>query len=202
MASLIYVYAAMNSGKSSQALQVAFNYKERGMDVIMLKPSIDTRDGNTISSRIGLSAPCTLVSKDDTLYGVVYEQAKEGTACVIVDEAQFLTELQVKQLASVVDLMGLPVMCYGLRTDFQGNLFEGSKALFEHADEIRELRTICWCGKKATHVLRLDANGNAVRDGAQVQIGGNDSYVSLCRKHWRQGMTYADSEIVPVSTNS
>jgi len=198
MASLIYVYAAMNSGKSSQALQVAFNYKERGMDVILLKPSIDTRDGEAISSRIGLSAPCVLTGKDDNMYGVVHDHAKEGTACVIVDEAQFLTDVQVKQLASVVDLMGLPVMCYGLRTDFQGNLFEGSKALFEHADEIRELRTICWCGKKATHVLRLDANGNAVRSGVQVQIGGNDSYVSLCRRHWRQGMADSGYPIVPV----
>lgn len=192
MASLIYVYAAMNSGKSSQALQVAFNYKERGMNVVMMKPAIDTRDGECISSRIGLSAPCLMIDKDTDLYKMVAENCIDETACVIVDEAQFLSEEQVKQLTCVVDIFRLPVMCYGLRTDFQGKLFPGSAALFEHADEIRELRTICWCGKKATHVLRLN-DGQVVREGAQVQIGGNDSYVSVCRRHWREGTPSQDS---------
>lgn len=178
MASLHFHYASMNSGKSTHLLQVAHNYKERGMNVLLLKPAIDTRDGNKISSRIGIEQECILFNKTDDMRDFIKE-----VDCVLVDEAQFLTDKQVGQLAYIVDFMHIPVMCYGLSTDFRGYLFEGSKALFELANKKVEHSTICHCGKKAHMVLRV-VDGMVVKYGDQIQIGGNESYISVCRKHF------------------
>ena len=190
MAKLYFSYAAMNAGKSAILLQAAYNYGEQGMTTLLLKPKVDTR-GLTghIASRIGLSARADLFVETTNLEAhVAAVHADTPLACTFVDEAQFLTEDQVWQLARVADDHNIPVMCYGLRTDFQGQLFTGSAALLAIADELREIRTICWCGRKATMVLRLDENGQPVREGEQVEIGGNDRYVSLCRRHWREGV--------------
>ena len=169
-------------------LQAAHNYVERGLIVYLLTAKLDNRDGvGKISSRIGLSKDAATFAGGDDLYMKLadYVAAESACACVFVDEAQFLTKEQVWQLARFVDDYGLPVMCYGLRVDFRGDLFPGSAALLALADEMREVRTICWCGKKAGMVVRRGVDGKAARDGAQVQIGGNDVYVSLCRRHWR-----------------
>ena len=192
MAKLYFSYSAMNAGKSAILLQSAHNYNERGMRTLLMKPAFDTRDGGTgsISSRVGLSAPAkTFLACDDLTGLVLDEHAKGEIACVLVDEAQFLTATQVWQLAELADAHGLPVMCYGLRTDFLGELFEGSGALLAIADSVREIRTICWCGRKASMNLRIDESGQPVREGAQIEIGGNDRYVALCRAHWRKGKT-------------
>ena len=188
MAKLHFIHSTMNAGKSTQLLQVHFNYQERGMNCLLLTFAGDNRYGaGQITSRIGLQADAQTFSPDDNLLDTHLLSAKaQGVACVLIDEAQFLTKQQVDQLCEAVDDLNLPVMAYGLRNDFQGKLFEGSAALFAKADEIRETRTICHCGKKATHVLRKDASGKPTLDGETVQIGGNDTYVSLCRKHWRE----------------
>ncbi|UOX40484.1 thymidine kinase [Aeromonas phage GomatiRiver_11] len=187
MASLHFHYAAMNSGKSSHLLQVAFNYKERGMRTVILKPAIDTRDGATVSSRIGLSAPAEMVGYNDNLKAIVdCKNEIEPIHCVLVDEAQFLTIKQVKQLADIVDYMQIPVMCYGLLSDSNGFLFPASSELLILAEEKVEHKTICWCGSKATMTLRVDETGNKIW-GDTVSIGGNDRYVSVCRKHWKEG---------------
>ena len=188
MAKLYFSYATMNAGKSTLLLQASYNYRERGMRTAILIAAFDDRAGQgRISSRIGLSADAIAFDRADDLYRHIEELNGEGDdriACVFVDEAQFLTEEQVWQLARVADRMHIPVMAYGLRTDFQGKLFPGSRALLALADELREVRTICHCGRKATMVVRLGADGKVVKEGAQVEIGGNDKYVSYCRRHW------------------
>lgn len=192
LAKLYFSYSAMNAGKSAILLQAAHNYNERGMRTLLMKPAMDTRDGDAgqITSRVGLSAPADLFALDADLEAHVLATHKEAEiACVLVDEAQFLSDAQVWQLARLADTHGLPVMCYGLRTDFLGKLFPGSATLLAIADSVREIRTICWCGRKASMNLRIDGNGQAVREGAQVEIGGNDRYVALCRAHWLEGRT-------------
>jgi len=187
MAKLYFNYAAMNAGKSTILLQSSYNYHERGMQTLLMKPVIDTRDAlaDHIASRIGLKARADCFKDDDDLESHIKEvHADTPLDCVFVDEAQFLTKVQVWQLSRVADVHKIPVMCYGLRTDFQGELFPGSSALLAIADDIRELRTLCWCGRKATMNLRVDGSGKAVTEGDQVEIGGNNRYKSLCRQHW------------------
>lgn len=190
MAKLYFQYSTMNAGKSTLLLQAAHNYRERGMEVYLLTASFDDRAGQgKIGSRIGLSAEADLFRSDDDLFAKLHARLAIGPcACVFIDEAQFLSEEQVWQLARAVDDLGVPVMCYGLRVDFQGKLFPGSATLLALADEMREVRTICHCGKKATMVIRKDDTGRVITDGAQVQIGGNETYVSLCRRHWREAV--------------
>ncbi len=188
MAKLYFMYSTMNAGKSTLLLQAAHNYEERGMAVMLLTASFDSRAGTgRIGSRIGLGRDAETFDSTTELFNRIDERVGQGPlACVFVDEAQFLTEEQVWQLARVADDLGVPVMCYGLRVDFQGKLFPGSSALLALADDMREVRTICHCGRKATMVVRHDENGKVMKDGDQVQIGGNETYVSLCRKHWRE----------------
>ena len=185
MAKLYFNYSTMNAGKTTVLLQAAHNYSERGMNPFLLTANADTRSGiGTIKSRIGLKKSSQTFSQSvDLLKKVKEANSKKNISCVFVDEAQFLTEEQVWQLAKVVDDLKIPVLCFGLRVDFQGNLFPGSKCLLSIADELKEVKTICHCGKKATMVIR-QLNGKTVIDGDQVQIGGNESYTSLCRKHW------------------
>lgn len=181
MAKLYFRYGAMGSSKTANAIMVQYNYQERGQKALLVKPKLDTRDAQyTIVSRSGLEAKCYYVEDLATLHVKDY-------ACVIVDEAQFLTKAQVKQLVDLVDNQNVAVVAYGLRADFQGNLFEGSMWLMAWADSIEEVKTICWCGKKATCNARL-MNGKIVKEGEQVVIGGNESYTSLCRLHWSLGM--------------
>ena len=191
MAKLYFSYAAMNAGKSTILLQASHNYRERGMNTLLLTARLDDRVGaGRIGSRIGLESPAFVFdSKTDMTALVAAERAKSSLACVMVDEAQFLSDAQVWQLAAIADEMGIPVMCYGLRTDFQGNMFPGSARLLAIADVLREIRTICHCGRKATMVVRQDDNGQVIREGAQVEIGGNERYISLCRRHWVEIMT-------------
>lgn len=190
MAKLYFHYSTMNAGKSTVLLQAAHNYRERGMVPYLLTAAFDDRAGpGRVASRIGISAQAQTYTPETDLNALLAERLSEGPLhCVFVDEAQFLTKGQVWQLARTVDDLHLPVMCYGLRVDFRGQLFPGSAALLALADEMREVRTICHCGKKATMVVRLGPDGRAMRAGAQVQIGGNESYVSLCRRHWRDAM--------------
>lgn len=190
MAKLYFHFSTMNAGKSTVLLQAAHNYRERGMEPYLLTARFDDRAGaGRIASRIGIEATADMFGPDDDLFERLEARLAQGpVACVFVDEAQFLSDAQVWQLARAVDDLGLPVMCYGLRVDFQGKLFPGSATLLALADEMREVRTICHCGKKATMVVRQDAEGRVLRDGAQVQIGGNETYVSLCRRHWREVM--------------
>jgi len=190
VAKLYFHYSTMNAGKSTVLLQAAHNYRERGMVPYLLTARLDDRAGaGRIASRIGIGAEADMFTSSDDLFERLTKRLDEGpVACVFVDEAQFLTEEQVWQLARAVDDLNLPVMCYGLRVDFRGKLFPGSATLLALADEMREVRTICHCGKKATMVIRRDAEGRTQANGAQVQIGGNDTYVSLCRRHWREAM--------------
>ncbi len=188
MAKLYYHYSTMNAGKSTLLLQASYNYIERGMQTYLLTAQFDNRAGEgQIASRIGIGSEADTYNAESDLYTKLHRRLEEGPcACVFIDEAQFLTEAQVWQLARAVDDLKVPVMCYGLRVDFQGKLFPGSAALLALADEMREVRTICHCGKKATMVVRKDEHGNVLTDGDQVSIGGNDKYVSLCRRHWRE----------------
>jgi thymidine kinase len=189
MAKLYFHYAAMNAGKSTLLLQAAYNYRERGMDVLLLTSALyrDAKDGQ-ISSRIGISANATLYTGETDLYGIVEEQKlRRRLDAVFVDEAQFLTKEQVWQLARVADHLDVPVLTYGLRTDFRGELFEGSAALLAIADSLREVRTICACGRKATMVVRLGPDGKAATHGDQISIP-KSTYVSLCRRHWEEQM--------------
>jgi len=190
MAKLYFSYAAMNAGKSTILLQASHNYRERGMNTMLLTAKLDDRVGKgRIGSRIGLESAATVFDADSDMTSLVAaEHAGGPLACVMVDEAQFLTDAQVWQLAAIADDMGIPVMCYGLRTDFQGNLFPGSARLLAIADVLREIRTICHCGRKATMVVRQDGDGQVIREGAQIEIGGNERYVSLCRRHWVEAM--------------
>lgn len=192
-AKLFWRYATMNAGKSAELIIAAHNYEERKMQRIVIKPAIDTRDEvGMVSSRIGLTTSAILFQPDEDLFEVVCVALRDqpSAMCVFVDEAQFLTPKQVRELAKVVDVIKLPVIAYGLRSDFQGNLFPGSAALFAVANEMTELRTVCHCGKRATHVLRYNEAGEVVKEGPQVEIGGNDKYVSVCRKHHADAMGY------------
>ena len=190
MAKLYFNYSTMNAGKSTLLLQASYNYIERGMQTYLLTANFDDRAGKgQIGSRIGISAEADTYTQTDDLFAKIAARLAEGPcACVLVDEAQWMTKDQVWQLARAVDDLGLPIMCYGLRVDFQGELFPGSAALLALADEMREVRTICHCGKKATMVIRVGADGKALREGAQIEVGGNDRYVSLCRVHWREAV--------------
>ncbi len=200
MAKLYFYYSAMNAGKSTVLLQSSYNYRERGMHTLVYAPDIDTRFGaGKVSSRIGLEADAVTFSPFDNLYkSVAIEVDRQPVHCVLVDEAQFLTRDQVKQLGDICDRLNIPVLAYGLRTDFQGNLFEGSQYLLAWADSLVEIKTICHCGRKATMVLRINAEGKPVKLGEQVQIGGNERYVSVCRRHFKQGMASADAPQLPL----
>lgn len=186
MAKLYFHYATMNAGKTTMLLQASYNYRERGMRTMLFVAGHYSKgDSGLISSRIGLETEAEMFRDGDDLYARIAEHHTHTTVhCVFVDEAQFLEEEQVWQLARIADRLNIPVMCYGLRTDFQGKLFSGSRALLAIADDLREVRTICRCGRKATMVVRLGADGKVVKEGAQVEIGGNDKYVSYCRRHW------------------
>ena len=190
MAKLYFHYSTMNAGKSTALLQADYNYRERGMGTYLLTAALDGRAGRgMIGSRIGLRAEADTFEPASDLFAMIRDRLAAGPcACVFIDEAQFLTKDQVWQLARAVDALGVPVMCYGLRVDFRGELFPGSAALLALADEMREARTICFCGKKATMVVRRDAEGSALTEGEQVQIGGNETYVPLCRRHWREAV--------------
>ncbi|AKH41098.1 thymidine kinase [Altererythrobacter atlanticus] len=190
MAKLYFYYASMNAGKSSTLLQAAFNYGERGMKVMLWTAAIDDRPGfGAISSRIGLSSDAHRFDETtDLLAHVLEEHGETPLACVLVDEAQFLTDRQVWQCASLADRHDIPVLCYGLRTDFQGQLFPGSAALLGIADSLVELKAVCECGRKATMNLRVDAAGRPVMAGAQTEIGGNERYLALCRRHFSEAL--------------
>jgi thymidine kinase len=190
MAKLYFHYSTMNAGKSTALLQASHNYREGGMATWLLTARFDDRAGKgRIASRIGIGEEADTFAPGDDLFARAQARLAQGSvACIFVDEAQFLTRDQVWQLARVVDDLGVPVMCYGLRVDFRGELFPGSAALLAWADEMREVRTICHCGKKATMVIRRGPDGRALREGEQVVIGGNETYQSLCRRHWRQAV--------------
>ena len=190
MAKLYFNYSTMNAGKSTLLLQASHNYREGGMQTYLITAQFDNRAGEgRIASRIGIGEVADTFGPDDDLFEKLKARfAVSSIACVFIDEAQFLTKAQVWQLARAVDDLGVPVMAYGLRVDFQGNLFPGSAALLAWADEMREVRTICHCGKKATMVVRKGPDGVPLKDGDQVVIGGNETYQSMCRKHWRQAV--------------
>ncbi|MCG6902732.1 MAG: thymidine kinase [Rhodobacter sp.] len=188
MAKLYFHYSTMNAGKSTLLLQASHNYRERGMQTYLLTAELDNRAGEgRIASRIGIGDAADLFAPGEDLFTRIENRLAAGKVdCIFIDEAQFLEKAQVWQLARAVDDLNVPIMCYGLRVDFRGELFPGSAALLALADEMREARTICHCGKKATMVVRMGADGRALTDGAQIQIGGNETYVSLCRRHWRE----------------
>lgn len=194
MASLHYKFAAMNSGKSTQLIQAHFNYCERGMSPLAMTPAIDDRFGvGVISARVGLTLKVEVFSDESNLFTLIRERNEDKAIDVlIVDEAQFLTKDQVYQLARIVDDLGIPVVAYGLKTDFRAEMFPGSYHLLCLADKVEELKSVCWCGNKAHMNARVNEAGEVVRDGAQVEIGGNDRYVSLCRKHYLGGKAYRD----------
>ncbi|QTQ81775.1 thymidine kinase [Agrobacterium tumefaciens] len=186
MAKLYFNYAAMNAGKSTMLLQASYNYHERGMRTLIFTAAFDDRAGfGRVASRIGLSSDArTFDANTDIFSEVEALHAEAPVACVFIDEANFLSEHHVWQLAGIADRLSIPVMAYGLRTDFQGKLFPASRELLAIADELREIRTICHCGRKATMVARFDNEGNVVKEGAQIDVGGNEKYVSFCRRHW------------------
>lgn len=188
MAKLYFYYSSMNAGKSTALLQSSYNYKERGMNTLVLAPQFDDRFGvGKVTSRIGIETDATTFRTDTDLFTLIESRNDdEPLHCVLIDEAQFLTREQVFALGDVTDKLNIPVLAYGLRTDFQGEPFEGSKYLLAWADNLKELKAICHCGSKATMVLRLDGDGNAVTEGSQVEIGGNDRYISMCRKHFKE----------------
>ena len=190
MAKLYFSFSAMNAGKTTILLQASHNYNERGMNTLLLTAQLDHRAGEgVIASRIGLSSKAFTFAADSALYDLIDSQHQTNElSCILVDEAQFLTDAQVWQLAKVADRLNIPVMCYGLRTDFQGELFPGSARLLALADNVREIRTICHCGKKATMVVRQTEDGQIVQEGDQIEIGGNDKYISLCRIHWAEAI--------------
>ncbi|MFG1496506.1 thymidine kinase [Saccharospirillum sp. HFRX-1] len=191
MAQLYFYYSAMNAGKSTSLLQSEYNYRERGMKALLLTARIDNRYGQgVIHSRIGLEQPADCFDEDTDLLD--WYRHKAGPAdCILVDEAQFLTHEQVDQLAILADDDDVPVLCYGIRTDFRSQLFSGSERLLAIADKLTELKTVCFCGRKASMVARLDENGRAIAEGDQVVIGGNERYVSMCRRHYREAITGA-----------
>ena len=186
MAKLYFNYSSMNAGKSTMLLQANHNYQERGMSTIIYTSSVDDRYGKKeIVSRIGLKAESNIFSSDTNIYEEVISFNKDKKVdCVLIDEAQFLSKDQVAQLGQIVDDLDIPVLTFGIRTDFKGNLFEGSEYLLAWADNLKEIKTVCHCGRKATMILRLDENGNVLETGDQIEIGGNEKYVSICRKHF------------------
>jgi thymidine kinase len=186
MAKLYFYYSSMNAGKSTTLLQADFNYRERGMETMLWTAALDDRYGQGyVTSRIGLKADAHKFDPDSDLWSVITaEHATRSLACVLIDEAQFLSQEQVRDLACLADEAGIPVLCYGLRTDFAGDLFPGSAALLGLADNLIEIKAVCHCGRKSTMNLRVDAHGKAVVEGAQTEIGGNDRYVAMCRKHF------------------
>lgn len=188
MSKLTFYYSSMNAGKSTSLLQASYNYQERGMKSFLFCPNLDDRYGvGKITSRIGLEEAARIFSPDDNLYKIVAEDHLRGKIdCILIDEAQFLTKQHVFQLGEIVDKLNIPVLAYGLRTDFQGELFEGSKYLLAWADNIKEIIAICHCGRKATMVIRMGEDGQVITEGSQVEIGGNDRYVALCRKHFKK----------------
>ncbi|MCX2960929.1 thymidine kinase [Rodentibacter caecimuris] len=188
MAKLYFYYSTMNAGKSTTLLQSSYNYRERNMNTMVYTAAIDDRFGvGKVTSRIGISQDARLFNPNTNLFNEISRHLQqEKIHCVLVDEAQFLTKQQVYQLSDVVDKLNIPTLCYGLRTDFQAELFEGSKYLLAWADQLEELKTICYCGRKANFVLRLTENGEVVKEGEQIQIGGNDSYLSVCRYHYKE----------------
>lgn len=190
MSKVYFYYSAMNAGKSTVLLQASYNYQERGMRTVLFAPVVDQRAGiGRIASRIGLEADANPFSTTDDLYkNVVAEHTDKPLACVLIDEAQFLTRLQVEQLCQVADSLDIPVLCYGLRTDFQAQLFEGSAALLALADDLIELKTICHCGRKATMNLRVGPDGKGLKEGEQIEIGGNERYVSMCRECYYEAL--------------
>ncbi|AFJ46990.1 thymidine kinase [Shimwellia blattae] len=190
MAQLYFYYSAMNAGKSTALLQSSYNYQERGMHTMVYTAEIDDRYGaGKVSSRIGLSSPAKLFNPSSALFSEIQaEHQKQHIHCVLVDESQFLTREQVYQLSQVVDELDIPVLCYGLRTDFRGELFSGSQYLLAWSDKLVELKTVCFCGRKASMVLRLDHAGRPYNEGEQVVIGGNERYVSACRKHYKEAL--------------
>jgi len=198
MAKLHFYYAAMNAGKSTILLQSSYNYQERGMQTILFTPLIDDRAGiGRIASRIGIEKNAIPIGSDFDLFA--YVQTLKHTpnnrlSCVLIDEAQFLTKAQVMQCTDIVDNLKLPVLAYGLRSDFQGEVFEGSKYLLAWAEEISEIKTICHCGRKALMNMRIDEQGNCVRNGEQIEIGGNDRYVAVCRRHFKTGVSARSEE--------
>ena len=184
MAQLYFKYGAMGSSKTANALMARFNYEERGQETLLVKPRLDTRDGDhMVYSRIGLNHPCIYFDEMRAMEDSVLQRY----ACIIIDEAQFLTKDEVYYRVHLVDDCGIPVICYGLRADFKGELFEGSYHLLVLADKLEEVKTICWCGKKAAFNARFDAAGHVVKEGAQVVLGANDKYIGLCRRHWMAG---------------
>lgn len=197
MAKLYFYYSSMNAGKSTALLQSSYNYNERGMNTLVLAPEFDDRYGvGKVKSRIGLESEATTFNTADDLYEIIrVVTAEDPIHCILIDEAQFLTKEQVFQLGDVTDALNIPVLAYGLRTDFQGEPFEGSKYLLAWSDNLKELKAICHCGSKATMVIRLDGDGNAVTEGSQVEIGGNDRYVSMCRKHFKENYFRKDATV-------
>jgi len=185
MAKLYFYYGAMGSSKSANALMAHYNYWERGQNALLVKSEIDTRDGlNMIKSRIGLQEECITLEQ---LQNEFSKEKLKQYECIIVDEIQFATAEQIDFLSDIVDFMKIPVMCYGLRCDFQNKFFEGSRRLMELADTIKEVKTVCWCGRKATCNMRIDKHGDAVKKGKQIVLGANDRYISVCRKHFKEG---------------
>ncbi|MDP1580760.1 MAG: thymidine kinase [Candidatus Didemnitutus sp.] len=190
MAKVYFYYSAMNAGKSTVLLQSSYNYQERGLRTLLFVPTVDTRAGvGQIKSRIGLHAAAMPLPPDEDVFAhVATSHGEQPVGCVLVDEAQFLTRAQVEQLTDVSDRLNIPVLCYGLRTDFQAQLFPGSAALLALADNLTEIKTICHCGRKATMNLRVGPDGKGVREGAQVEIGGNERYVAMCRRHFKDAL--------------
>ena len=188
MAKLYFYYSSMNAGKSTALLQSSYNYRERGMRTVVLAPDLDDRYGvGKVTSRIGIETDAITFKTNDDLLSIVRSASDpDPVHCVLIDEAQFLTKDQVFQLGEVTDKLDIPVLAYGLRTDFRGEPFEGSKYLLAWSDNLKELKAICHCGSKATMVVRYDENGKAVKQGSQIEIGGNDRYVSMCRRHFRE----------------
>lgn len=181
----------MNAGKSTTLLQSSYNYRERGMQTLVYTAAIDNRyGGGKVTSRIGIEEQARLFDQNSDLWQEIQQQHQQQKLhCILVDEAQFLTKQQVYQLSEVVDKLNIPVLCYGLRTDFQAELFEGSRYLLAWADQLEELKTICYCGRKANFVLRLNEQGEVIKEGDQIQIGGNDHYLSVCRRHYKEKMS-------------
>ncbi|MDG6882493.1 Thymidine kinase [Phocoenobacter uteri] len=188
MAKLYFYYSSMNAGKSTTLLQSSYNYQERGMNTLVYTAAIDDRFGvGKVSSRIGISQEALLFNSESDLFSEIEQYvANNPLHCVLIDEAQFLNKEQVYQLTEVVDKLNIPVLCYGLRTDFQSELFEGSRYLLSWADQLKELKTICYCGSKANFVIRMNENGEAITQGEQIQIGGNDTYLAVCRRHYKE----------------
>jgi len=188
MAKMYFYYSSMNAGKSTALLQSSYNYRERGMNTLVMAPQLDDRYGvGKVTSRIGLESEAVTFRSEENLLDIIKAKIEDAPLhCVLIDEAQFLTKDQVFQLGEITDELNIPVLAYGLRTDFQGEPFEGSKYLLAWSDNLKELKAICHCGSKATMVVRMDQEGNPVRQGSQIEIGGNDRYVSMCRRHFKE----------------